>query len=497
MASDLLRRLAALGALSATLALAWSSPAGAVPPTPIPEGPEANDPPAFVGAPAAPRPISATTPPRHPFMAANGRSNLHDDAYMSDTYSGAGPLGRDMERLSTFFAADCASVTFDRAGRIVTVCVGVDGPRLVMLDARTLELLAEFPLPPRQPGAANPFTDFAGGGYFYLDNQDRAVIPTTHRHLWVVEQTNGPLGPGFRLARDYDLSGTLNPDDKLFSALPDWSGRIWWVSQTGVVGTIAPDSGAIRTFDTHEQITNSFAVDETGGVYIVTDAALYRFDAGPGGTPAVTWREQYANSGVRKPGQVSPGSGTTPTLVGTKYVAITDNADPMNVVVYRRARGVSGSRLSCTRSVFDAGAGATDNSLIGIGKSLIVENNYGYSGPTATTQGATTTPGLERVDISDDGGRCKGVWRSAEIAPSVVPKLSLATGLVYTYTKPAGRSDDAWYFTALDFRNGATVYKRLAGTGLGFNNHYAPVSLGPDGAAYVGTLGGLVLLRDR
>ena len=158
------------------------------------------------------------------------------------------------------------------------------------------------------------------------------MIPTTHRHIWVVEQTNGPLGPGFRLARDYDVSGDLNPDDKLFSALPDWSGRIWWVSQAGVVGTIAPDSGAIRTFDTNEQITNSFAVDETGGVYIVSDAALYRFDAGAGGTPAVTWREEYANSGVRKPGQVSPGSGTTPTLVGSKYVAITDNADPMNVV---------------------------------------------------------------------------------------------------------------------------------------------------------------------
>ena len=148
--------------------------------------------------------------------------------------------------------------------------------------------------------------------------------------------------------------------------------------------------------------------------------------------------------------------------------------------------------------MFDPGAGATDNSLIGIGKSLIVENNYGYSGPTATTQGATTTPGLERVDITDGGGRCKSVWRSTEIAPSVVPKLSLATGLVYTYTKPADPSGtDAWYFTALDFRSGATVYKRLAGTGLGFNNHYAPVSLGPDGTAYVGTLGGLVLLRDR
>jgi len=30
---------------------------------------------------------------------------------------------------------------------------------------------------------------------------------------------------------------------------------------------------------------NSFAVDETGGVYIVTDKALYRFDASPLASP--------------------------------------------------------------------------------------------------------------------------------------------------------------------------------------------------------------------
>ncbi len=32
-------------------------------------------------------------------------------------------------------------------------------------------------------------------------------------------------------------------------------------------------------------MTNSFAVDETGGVYVVSTAALYRLDAGPDGVP--------------------------------------------------------------------------------------------------------------------------------------------------------------------------------------------------------------------
>jgi hypothetical protein len=81
-----------------------------------------------------------------------------------------------------------------------------------------------------------------------------------------------------------------------------------------------------------------------------------------------------------------------------------------------------------------------------------------------------------------------------------VPKLSAANGLVYTYTKdpqPQDPSADAWYLTALDFASGRTVYKRLAGEGLGHNNNYAPVTLGPDGTAYVGVLGGLIALRDR
>jgi hypothetical protein len=40
------------------------------------------------------------------------------------------------------------------------------------------------------------------------------------------------------------------------------------------------------------------------------------------------------------------------------------------------------------------------------------------------------------------------------------------------------------------------VFKQLAGEGLGYNNNYAPVTIGPEGSAYVGTLGGLVELKD-
>ena len=211
----------------------------------------------------------------------------------------------------------------------------------------------------------------------------------------------------------------------------------------------------------------------------------------------MTWRETYANTGQLKPGQTERGSGTTPTLMGSDLVAITDNADPMDIVVYRRAPTVSGSRLVCTVPVFAKGASDTDQSLIATDRAIVTENNYGYSGPTATEQGRTTTPGLERVDVDRASGTCRKVWHSDEIAPSVVPKLSLGSGLVYTYTKDK-RDDnaDAWFLTTLDFRTGKTVYKRLAGEGLGYNNNYAPVTFGLDGTVYVGVLGGMVSLRD-
>ena len=489
------RRVAVAGAGLAFLAPGTASgqTVGA-PVTPI-TGDPVGTAPAFEGAAAKAKPIKGVAkPPRHPYMAANGRSNIHNDAHQTDVYRFDGPLG-DGAETSTLLNRECASVLFDRAGRIVTICVGLDQPVLALLDPDSLEALAAMPLPPRAP-SADPFSDFSGGGYFYLDHRDRAVFATSERDVRVVGVS---AGPAFSMVREYDLSGVVPQDDAILSVLPDWDGRIWFVTRGALVGAVDRASGRAKVRRlAREGISNSFAVDETGGVFVVSDRALYRFDASRKGRPRVTWRRSYPNSGIEKPGQSDAGSGTTPTLMGRRWVAITDNADPMNVRVYRRKRGSKGSPV-CARSVFAKGASATDQSLIAAGRSLVTENNYGYS-VAATEMGGSTSPGLARVDVRKRKGkrgfRCVAVWTSRERAPSVVPKLSLAAGLVYTYTKPALHSgEDPWYLTALDFRTGKTVYRRLAGRGFGFNNNYAPVTIAPDGTAYVGVLGGLVALE--
>ena len=90
---------------------------------------------------------------------------------------------------------------------------------------------------------------------------------------------------------------------------------------------------------------------------------------------------------------------------------------------------------------------------------------------------------MERVDIKRGRRGCRTVWRSREISPSTVPKLSLASGLLYLYTKPKG-TPDAWYVTAVDFHTGRTAWRRLIGTGVLFNVHYAGLAISPRGILY-------------
>lgn len=469
---------------------------------PIPQQADALPVPPFIGQAATPYRIQAPAIPGNPFMGTSGWSNMHNDPYMSDTYFSAGPLGlAPMNVLSSDLGTDadpyalCVTITFDSKGRIVTVSPGSSEVRMYLLDPETLKPLAKYDLTPR----TGTGTDVAAGGYFYLDKEDRAIVPAG-RQILILSHGDS----AFYLDTQYKLENYIPDGDAVGSTLPDFEGRLWFVTKGGLVGTIDrnryPADGSINAMRLEgEKNENSLAIDETGGVFIATDHAIYRFDAGANGVPTATWREAYDRGSRIKPGQFSMGTGTTPTLMGSEYVALTDNADPqMRVLVYSRAKTVDTARLVCSIPVFAADRSATENSLIATDRSIVVENNYGYVNAQTTINGKTTEPGITRIDLDENGGY-RIAWTSEERIPSVVSKLSLANGLIYTYTKDAGPgTTDAWYFTAIDFETGQTFFKQLAGTGIGYNNHYAGVYLGPDGkTAYVGVLRGIVALRDN
>jgi hypothetical protein len=292
----------------------------------------------------------------------------------------------------------------------------------------------------------------------------------------------------------------VTTDEKITSALPDSHGLLWFVARTdGVVGTLNFATGQIHAMRLGHgsvgEIENSFATGTRGDVYIASNRKLYRFKA-VHGAPRIVWQIAYPNSLQIKPGQVDDGTGTTPSIMPGGYVNITDNADPMDVVVYRTAVHTK-HRLVCRVPVFGKGASDTENSIIVAGRAMLVENNYGYTGPTAVTGGKLTTPGFARVDLNRKGNGCHVVWTNRTvIAPTVVPKLSLANGVVYTYTKAPGVLDP-WYWTALDFRTGDVIYRQFAGAGaVLYNNNYAGIAIARTGTAYLGTIGGIIAMRD-
>ncbi len=498
-------------------------------PVPIPNGLGELSPP-FTGAPARPDPIRGTERiSQNRFMAPNGASEIHDDGSQSDVYTWAGPLGRSPQTFSDYLppSHDCGSITFDRRGRVISICIGPSGPVLHMFDPHTLATLASFSLPPRTAEdlllSPNIFQNFSAGGYFYLDAHDQVVTSTTTQHIYVIAEGSG--SPGFKLVHDYDLSSVLRPDEEINSQLPDSNGLLWFTTRRdGVVGTLDLATGRIHVIrlgnGAEGEITKSMATDSHGGVYIPTDRQLYRFVAGspngagaargrPAGVPRISWQIAYPNDGVAKPGQLDAGTGTTPVISGG-YVGINDNADPMDVMIYRTAVGLTRvvrvhghrrrvklARTVCRVPVFHRGASADENAMIAAGRTYVIENNFGYQTPASVAAGHVTAPGFARVDIDRSGLGCHLTWTNQTVsAPTVVSKLSLASGLIYTYTTDASAANP-WYWTAIDFRTGRTVFRQLAGTGFDYNNNYAGISISPSGTAYLGVLGGIVAIRDR
>jgi outer membrane protein assembly factor BamB len=473
----------------------------------------------FIGHPAHARRLHGfQRPARNPFMARNEISNLHNDAYQTNAYPGAGPSGAKPTLRSAYLQQECASITFDHRGQIVSVCVGAVGETLDVFQPHSLKLLATYPLPTEAKVGVGSITGgatsstFGGGGYFYLDNHDEAVVPTVDGRI-VVLKVSHLAHPAITLEKIYNLAPTIG-QEAIESALPDWKGNLWFVTTAGTVG-IAKRSGvgarvvhlvtpkhAPSNAGKPEKIGNSFAVDESGGVFVVSEEAMYRFDATANGRPRITWRQRYNRGHRLKPGQVNLGSGTTPTLIHSAHsrhgglIAILDNADPaMHVDVFPRGRHGSHQAV-CKTTVFTGHKrrSSDENNLISLGSRLWAENNYGKPGPIQVTN---TVPGMQEVKLGGRGG-CHRVWESNRVrVPSVVSKVSARSGLIYSYTHPfqPANGSEAWYITAINARTGHVDWRRLAGVGPDYNNFYSPVTIGPDGTLYVGTIGGIVEMR--
>ena len=471
--------------------------------------------PLVIGGPAVANPLPPKDVPVNPYLAESG--GVHVDSYNTDVTDWEGPLGENPEVISRSLG-DPIGICFMRAfhpdGSMSTICyyyqevdtveqlvtLGLD---LILFDPLTLEphdFYATGQVTTALPGMDTDQPADLSGIYFYIDAQGRAVVASPENTIRIVEPGESDGNLRWRTEIILDLTGDI-PENagNLVAVGPDFDGNIWFATLAGSIGYLeaGTDKAHLITLE-GEKFQNAFST-APDGVYGATDCALYRFEIDPDTKlPRSIWRREYERSPRVKPGMLSYGTGTTPTLVGDDLVALVDNADPrVHLLVYERLTG----EQICAVPLFNIGQSVVEISPIGYSdadrtyESFVIQNNY--NAPGIFDDYSELVTGLVRVDVLPDRSGCTEVWSHEDFPATTVPKLSTATGLIYTYTQlfdtPVSR---AWYFAAVDFRTGETEFMIRAGTGELKHNLYATTEIGPYGNVYQGVMGGIITARD-
>nr|WP_099907565.1 hypothetical protein [Streptomyces sp. TLI_171] len=443
-------------------------------------------------------------PPQNPATAPNGNAGMHGDSASSDTTPYPGPGTGAVNWSRTALASACPTVTVGRDGYPVALCTTIFGqtPTVHLLNPANGADLASLELP---KGA------LFGGVYAYLDQNDALVAVDGNDNLLRIghHRTDG----SWKLTVDQStsLAGAIPSGDNVVGLSPGWDGKVWFATGGGVIGTADTATGAVRTLATGEGVANSIST-VPGHTAVATDHALYLLGQAADGTPVVQWRAAYDRGPGRKPGQLSWGTGATPSFFGpgdgTEYVTLTDNAaQHENLLVYRVDGGPA---PVCSVPVLTKwAASGTEDAVIASGRSVFVTNTYGYpypalpeGAPASVPSSASYQGGLARVDLDGSGVGCSTVWES-DVKSAALPRLSVGDGKIYTVTV-SGPTDSVGAQTFASYAHAVidpATGARLAGSTFGIGLLYNPLQMtgttAPDGTLYQGTETGVLRIARK
>jgi hypothetical protein len=434
---------------------------------------------------------------------------MHDDSGSSDVSDLPGPGGSAVAVATIDLQAICPAVLIGSDEMPVALCTGFDTlPIVHLLDPATGRSLTSLPLE-----AGNLFA----GVYGYLDQDDQLVMVDGTDDLLRIahRQPDGPSSDWeLQITERTPLGGKLS-GGSVVGVAPGFNGDVWFATDNGIAGFVAgptspaPGEVQIVALGEGERVANSISTSPAGAT-IATDAALYLLSADAGGRPEIRWRRTYERGPARNPGQLSHGTGSSPTFFGPTtgydYVAIVDNARPeVNLLVVSvsgdPATGHEPGDVVCLTPVLVDGGPGSENSPMASGRTVVVASTYGYEYPAVPPEAGSSDPlaaaitgGMTRVDLNAEGSDCEVVWENA-VRSSAVPKLSTADGALITMSRetlPPGSFFPEWFaYTVIDIETGD-----VAGSELLPNDTGDPLQLagtvGPDRTFYQGTYGPLL-----
>ncbi|MEU6135050.1 hypothetical protein [Nocardioides sp. NPDC047086] len=377
-------------------------------------------------------------------------------------------------------------------------------PATVLL---ALGALVAGPMISPAAGAAMPPNPYAGpDGTWNMhgdagDDESRLVtVDGSGSLLWLAHSKAG-IGWSIDVEREVPLR--LSEGDAVTTVGPGYDANVWFATAQGRAGYVTPDGHVVTAGlgAGDEKVANSIS-SAPSGVAVTTDHATYLPHAGrAGSTVRTVWRQAYDRGEARKPGQLSHGSGSTPTFfgerTGAEFVVITDNAAPReNLLVYRARDG----REVCRLPILTEESSGTENSPVAWGSSGYIASSYGYPYPAQATEDAgESVPatadfagGMERIDVDERSGTCESVWRN-EVPSAAVPRLSRGEDVLYTVTRRG--SGLTWRLARIDPADGTILSETFLGLGPLANTLQMVGTILPDGTLLQGTLSGLVAVR--
>ena len=498
-------------------------------------------------APVCLTPVAPHEPPCNPHLADSGWGGSHRGSYASGSSPFPGPQpGDQVTRQHVRLPGSLTQVPividfsspYPDGGRAAWMSV-VSGPDIEgvhKVDVATGEVLGSI------TKTTTRFEVSISGAYNLLDRDD---------HLFVGRQRAlevfGDARPGERrspIARLASLpmpaSALCGPDDTLVGITMTYDAHIAFATERGVVGVVPRqldrfDAAHVQVLQLNEGrcgepsenleiVSNSISADEDGGIYVVTSKRMHRVQW-DGRELRKGWTAAYETGGASAGVRLGEGSGSTPDVLGTgrdrdRFVVITDGRPLMHLVLLWRDAIPAGwrpiapgkdPRIACEVPVTfgdpQAAASQSEQSVLTSGyASFVVNNALGNEDVLAALppaqrrvaaalagQDPLNAPyGMERSDWDPATSTCRSVWANREVSiPNAIPTLSTSSGLVYSQ----GQRGGLWGLEGLDLATGRNRLYVPASPLPDSNSLYAATEVGPDGAIWQGTGGGIDIYR--
>lgn len=382
------------------------------------------------------------------------------------------------------------------------------------------------------------------GAYTLVDHDNTFFTVDGTTLLAYEDKDRGNINSDIRLRSSFALPQMILRGDAKTDPIVGmnllWDGNLAVATKLGTVAVVSRDFSSYWSVQLGgaqgEEVSNSIAVGENGGIYVVTAEAMYRVQW-TGSRLSLNnsdgaWRADYEigadNTGS---GRLGAGSGSTPSLMGTgnddRFVVITDGQVLSHLVLlwrdqipadWQQLPGTKSRRIAAQvpvnfgdplrqatmseQSVLVRGYGAVVVSndyrntdlLPGTSGNDLIDNLV--NGITVALSGfeAHQPYGVHKFQWNPSTRKLDTAWVNPNTScPNGIPTMSARSNMFYCI----GARYGAWTVEGLDWETGENRFQKLIGWNPLFNSFYAGTQIGSGGRIVSGTTFGVMELDSR